>query len=89
MLHRPERKKILIDLSDGLPSAYEKNDGEKDVNDAVRKARKAGISVISIFFGDDSERSAFVKMYEKNCIITEPEGIDAELVRLMKRFCFR
>ena len=55
----------------------------------VRKARKAGISVISIFFGDDSERSAFVKMYEKNCIITEPEGIDAELVRLMKRFCFR
>lgn len=89
LLHRPERKKILIVLSDGLPSAYEKNDGEKDVNDAVRKARKAGISVISIFFGDDSERSAFVKMYEKNCIITEPEGIDAELVRLMKRFCFR
>lgn len=65
LLHRPERKKILIVLSDGLPSAYEKNDGEKDVNDAVRKARKAGISVISIFFGDDSERSAFVKMYEK------------------------
>ena len=89
LLHRPERKKILIVLSDGLPSAYEKNDGEKDVNDAVRKARKAGISVISIFFGDVSERSAFVKMYEKNCIITEPEGIDAELVRLMKRFCFR
>lgn len=89
LLHRPERKKILIVLSDGLPSAYEKNDGEKDVNDAVRKARKAGISVISIFFGDNSERSAFVKMYEKNCIITEPEGIDAELVRLMKRFCFR
>mgnify|MGYP000171806367 FL=1 len=89
LLHRPERKKILIVLSDGLPSAYEKNDGKKDVNDAVRKARKAGISVISIFFGDDSERSAFVKMYEKNCIITEPEGIDAELVRLMKRFCFR
>ena len=89
LLHRPERKKILIVLSDGLPSAYEKNDGEKDVNDAVRKARKAGVSVISIFFGDDSERSAFVKMYEKNCIITEPEGIDAELVRLMKRFCFR
>ena len=89
LLHRPERNKILIVLSDGLPSAYEKNDGEKDVNDAVRKARKAGISVISIFFGDDSERSAFVKMYEKNCIITEPEGIDAELVRLMKRFCFR
>lgn len=89
LLHRPERKKILIVLSDGLPSAYEKNDGEKDVNDAVRKARKAGISVISIFFGDDSERSTFVKMYEKNCIITEPEGIDAELVRLMKRFCFR
>ena len=88
LLHRPERKKILIVLSDGLPSAYEKNDGEKDVNDAVRKARKAGISVISIFFGDDSERSAFVKMYEKNCIITEPEGIDAELVRLMNRFCF-
>lgn len=89
LLHRPERKKILIVLSDGLPSAYEKNDGEKDVNDAVRKARKAGISVISIFFGDDLERSAFVKMYEKNCIITEPEGIDAELVCLMKRFCFR
>ena len=89
LLHRPERKKILIVLSDGLPSAYEKNDGEKDVNDAVRKARKAGISVISIFFGDDLERSAFVKMYEKNCIITEPAGIDAELVCLMKRFCFR
>ena len=76
--------KITVDV-DGMACGM----CEAHVNDAVRKARKAGISVISIFFGDDSERSTFVKMYEKNCIITEPEGIDAELVRLMKRFCFR
>lgn len=89
LLHRSEKKKILIVLSDGLPSAYSRGEGEKDVKDAVIKARKAGISVISIFFGDESVQGEFIKMYEKNCIITKPEGIDAELIRLMKRFCFR
>lgn len=89
LLRQSERKKILIVLSDGLPSAYRGSEGNKDVKDAVIKARKAGISVISIFFGDESDQEEFVKMYEKNCIVTKPEGIDAELVRLMKRFCFR
>lgn len=104
LLQRPEDKKILVILSDGLPSDYEYNEsGESDVYDAVKRARSQGIEVIGIYFGDNlRETSAdvitFREMYDTpgegvqgrcNSIITQPDKINDELVRILKRFCFR
>ena len=53
---RPERKKLLIVLSDGLPSNYNGSPtGKDDVRSAVDIAIRSGISVISIYFGGDYE----------------------------------
>lgn len=98
LLKRSEQKKILIVLSDGLPSDYESGEKpESDVYDAVKRARSLGIEVIGIYFGSNlKETNADVKtfraMYDSgHCgsIITEPENISNELIRILKRFCFR
>lgn len=94
LLARVEKNKLLIVISDGLPSAYPggREDGIEDVHAAVREARKAGIQVIAIYIQDDDNRreaEEFRQMYETNCITTQPEQIEAELVHILKRFCFR
>ena len=94
LLARAERKKLLFVLSDGLPSEYCHSDGEADVHSAVVQARKSGIEVAAIYFGDslsetDPDVITFRAMYEKNCIISEPEEIIHELIRCLKRICFR
>ena len=85
---RPEEKKLLIVLSDGSPA----EDTPGDVQKAVKRARKGGIEVASILFGNSlsgSEIEYFKKMYETNCVTTEPEKIIDELSRILKQFCFR
>lgn len=90
LMGRPEKKKILIILSDGTPSNYNSyNQGLRDVSDAVDEARKKGIDVVSIFFPDgysSREKEAFTNMYKFNCITTEPEHISNELIRIIKKF---
>ena len=96
LLMRPEKKKLLFVLSDGLPTEYYGGypAGCKDVQIAVKEARKQGVEVVSIFFGDNFSTSyedvqMFLNMYEKNCIVTEPNDIMEQLLRVLKRFCFR
>ena len=93
LLARSERKKILVILSDGMPTEYSSEAaGRKDVHDAVEKARKEGIFVVSIFFGEEQrtqEIQNFRDMYERNCIITRPDLITDELIRILKNFAFR
>lgn len=95
LLARSEKNKMLIVLSDGLPSAYPggRSQGINDVREAVKEARKAGIKVIAIYIekegnanGEDTKD--FCEMYQTNCIVTRPELIEDELVRILKRFCF-
>ena len=48
--------------------------------------------MIAIYIQDDDNRreaEEFRQMYETNCITTQPEQIEAELVHILKRFCFR
>lgn len=74
LLERPEKDKILIVLSDGLPINV-------DVTKfAIADARKKGIGLIGIFFSDGEEMMQkqipqIKKMYEKNIICTTPENI--------------
>ncbi len=87
---RPERKKFLIVLSDGLPSDYPNSDaGQNDVRQAVHAARKQQIEVIPIMFGSKTFQSAslpaFQRMYEKNIITSSVEHITEDLARLFKK----
>jgi uncharacterized protein with von Willebrand factor type A (vWA) domain len=82
LLTRPEKKKLLVVLSDG-----QQRDAE--VLDAVQEARRKGVTVVGIYFSNnpnDAERDRFKNMYEKDYIVTSPDKIDGELLRIMKKF---
>lgn len=86
LLERKESKRILIILSDGMPSDYaDEASGMEDVRLAVKEARKKGIQVIPIMFGDSSfrEKSAnlFAYMYQ-TFISCSPNKISEEFQKL-------
>lgn len=89
---RQEERKILFILSDGLPSDYNGGytAGKADVRSAVLEARKKGISVIPIMFGDNSfltrEKDTFHEMYGKHVIAVPREEILPKLVKILKKF---
>lgn len=87
---RPEKNKIMIVLSDGLPSAYrDEKEAIADVHSAVKWARSHGIIVIAIMFGEDSYLKTcypdYKKMYEQDIIAVRPADINMEFERLLKR----
>lgn len=86
---RPEQKKVLFVLSDGMPSAYgSRQMAEDEVNAAVVDARRKGIIVIPIMFGTqsflNSSRTDYMKMYVKDVIACVPQEITANLIRLFR-----
>lgn len=87
---RTETNKVLIILSDGLPSAYNSNTfGQADVRDAVREARKNGVTVISIAFGSEAHRKSeidtYKAMYQNGIISCDPSMITNELIKVFKK----
>ncbi len=95
ILAQPERNKLLIVISDGLPSDYLRGyaEGAKDVQSAVLNAKKAGIHVIGILVDEDLREDQYTKvfreMYGTGSIISQPEEMEQVLVRELKRFCFK
>lgn len=93
LLRRPEKDKILIVMSDGLPSDYNSINPQEDVKDAVKVARRKGIIVIPIFFGDEYFRQSVVSeyeyMYEKHIINSSPEELPERLVKLLQQLVLR
>lgn len=86
---RSEKRKILIVLSDGLPSAYSKeSEAIGDVRTAVQDARRKGVIVIPIMYGVIDEAESFAvyqQMYEKGIISTSAENILSEFEKLLFR----
>lgn len=85
---RPEKTKILIVLSDGMPSAYDSTDEAiNDVRTAVSWARSQGIIVVSVMYGDDSflktNYSLYKQMYERGVIACRPGNIITEFERIL------
>lgn len=95
LLKRPEKDKVLIILSDGLPEDYKggMRRGIVDVKQAVKEARKAGILVVAIMFGTEEFRNANMEvyryMYEKNIISCDPSNITNQLIRMLKKVLAR
>lgn len=84
LMERRESKKVLFVLSDGLPSDY--NGGERagmeDVRNAVKEARRKGILVVPVMFGDARFRRQsqgdFAYMYE-SFISCDPICVEDEI----------
>lgn len=90
LLKRNEKRKFLIVLSDGLPSAYNSTEEAlNDVRNAVDTARKNGIEVISIPFGSASfiseNQELFKFMYRTNIIVADTENIGKVMGDLFKK----
>lgn len=88
LLKRPEDKKILFVLSDGLPVLY--NSTEEAiiaVQNAVRDARKAGVIVIAICFGSEAHlrrtRDSYQRMYQHGIVMTSPENVPMMLAKVL------
>lgn len=90
LMARREKKKVLVLLSDGLPSDYNggPRTGMSDVHEAVREARQKGILVIPIMFGRASDRQKmknnFVEMYGQ-FISCDPIDIIGEFTKLFTK----
>lgn len=84
LLSRPEKKKMLVILSDGAPGS------RSLVNKAVKDARKKGIEVYSIYFeeGDVSARAeeTMKTMYERDYVVCPLDELDEHLYKLFKKF---
>ena len=86
---RKENRKILFILSDGEPSAYASaSEAITEVRNAVADARRKGIVVIPIMFGNQDFLNCHVgkyrQMYEKNIISSPPSEISAKLALLFR-----
>lgn len=88
LLNRPEERKILLVLSDGLPQVfltYPNEIGVKDTHEAVQKIRKMGIEVISLFLGDASEINDFKYMYSNPVFINSINLLPIRLGEVFKK----
>ena len=87
LMNRPESDKVLIILSDGMP------DSIQTTKASIKEARRLGINVIGIAFGDEYFRknniNSYKYMYEINFISTEPKGIPRALTSLLRKTLIR
>lgn len=91
---RPEKKKVLFVLSDGLPSAYgSRSEAYSEVRQAVLSARRKGVIVIPIMFDDmeflTSSQKTYELMYEKHIISCVPKEITPRLCTLFRQVICR
>lgn len=85
---RTERRKILVGLSDGLPSGYfSEAEAIDDVRTAVQAARRRGLLVIPIIYTarTDENVDAYRRMYEKSILFADSVGMLGEFERLLMK----
>lgn len=82
LLARPERKKLLLVLSDGAPG------NTNYCREAIAHARKQGIQVVGIYFeeGECRGNSTFEHMYQKDFICCPLNELDMNLNNVFKKF---
>lgn len=81
---RPESKKLLIVLSDGLPA----ENTPEQVKRVIEKSRKDGIKIVGMGFGPENQlvknEKTYRYMYDKDLVLTMPDGLSKELVKVLR-----
>ena len=86
LIKRCEKRRILVVLSDGLPSAYRgETDAIEDVRSAVHEAKRRGIIVIPVIYAADTKHSldAYTQMYGKSLVLASDSSILSEFEKLL------
>lgn len=82
--NRPENKKLLIVLSDGLPSG----NTPEQVKKVIDQSRADGVKIVGIGFGSNEElginENIYRKMYDKDLVLTMPDQLSKELVKVLR-----
>lgn len=87
LLARHEENKILVIASDGAPTDYSRGEeeGALDTKNAVDEARRAGLTVIGIYIGDDEDEfDIYKEMYGDQSIMCSPYDLDSEVARILR-----
>jgi hypothetical protein len=87
LLKRPEKKKILISISDGRPAAtgYTGNAACEDTKKRVSELRRQGVTVFTAAVGDDKDQ--IQKIYGEGFMdISDLSLLPQQLLDLAKRF---
>lgn len=91
LLARPEKKKVLIVVSDGLPNYYGyrcpvyKTDCYRDTAQATREAMKQGIGVIGVHIGEKSDLPWAQKLYPDLIHLDDIGQLPKLMARLLKK----
>lgn len=86
LIKRCEKRRILVVLSDGLPSAYRgETEAIEDVRSAVHEAKRRGIIVIPVIYAADTKHSldAYTQMYGKSLVLASDSSILSEFEKLL------
>lgn len=86
LIKRCEKRRILVVLSDGLPSAYRgEAEAIEDVRSAVHEAKRRGIIVIPVIYAADTKHSldAYTQMYGKSLVLASDSSILSEFEKLL------
>lgn len=82
--NRPESKKLLIVLSDGLPSGNTPDQVKK----VIEESKKDGVKIVGIGFGPEEElennEETYRYMYDKDIVLTMPDQLSKELVKILR-----
>ncbi len=87
---RPEPKKVLVVLSDGLPNddydpRYRGEAAFTDTARAVREVERAGVGVVGIYFGDERDLPRARAMYNHLVYVHEVDRLPVILGRVLKK----
>jgi nitric oxide reductase activation protein len=88
---RPEPRKVLVVLSDGLPNddadirycLY--NGGLPDTARAVRELERRGVGVVGVFFGDRDDIDKARRIYNRLVYVENLENLPTVLGRVLKQ----
>ncbi|GGE56985.1 hypothetical protein GCM10011391_39850 [Pullulanibacillus camelliae] len=91
LLQRSEKRKILLIITDGEPSAFNYEDqGIVDTHQAVIETRKKGLEVIGIYLGSNTsptrEKETMKRIYGRSSLVIPTiEDIPNAMIPLLKR----
>lgn len=87
LMIRPEPRKLLLMLSDGLPVStnYHGATAQNDVKSAVFEIRKKGIRLISLHFGDKGDVPQFLQMYDTPVFVPNLNFLPRSLGEVFKK----
>jgi nitric oxide reductase activation protein len=90
LMSRPEPRKVLIMLSDGLPADdvdrryWPDTQGPPDTARAVRELERRGISVVGLYFGPEEGLKQARAMYNRLVYAPFPEHLPVLLGRVLR-----